>query len=114
MTNQNKNKIQKKDGVNPVVAAAAGVIVGAGVVAAGVVALNDEKNREKVKEVLANVKEQAKGYIEDIKKKEQAEKEEVEQNLAEGKEKVAEVATKAVDSLHHQAKEEIKAADNRV
>ncbi len=87
MIDQKEKRFKKKDGVNPVVAAAAGAIVGAGVAAAGVVALNDERNREKVKEVLANVKEQAKGYIEDIKKKEQAEKEEVEQNLSEGKEK---------------------------
>ena len=39
----------KKKEFNPVVAAVAGVVVGAGVAVAGAVALSDKKNREKVK-----------------------------------------------------------------
>jgi hypothetical protein len=47
------NKVLKKSenqsmGINPVVAAVAGVVVGAGVAVAGVVAFNDKNNRDKV------------------------------------------------------------------
>lgn len=46
----------KKGGFNPVVAAATGAIVGAGVAIAGAVAMKDKKNREKVKEVFNEAK----------------------------------------------------------
>jgi hypothetical protein len=46
MTNQNQG------GINPVAAAVAGAVVGAGVGIAGAVVLGDKKNREKIGKVL--------------------------------------------------------------
>lgn len=78
-----KNK--KHDNVNPVVAAVTGAVIGAGVVVAGAVALKDEKNRKKVKEVFKNVKHQAMEYMEDMQKHAEDKKDEVEKNLLKGK-----------------------------
>ncbi len=59
--------------VNPVVAAVAAVgVVGAGLVAAGIV-MSDEKNQDKVKEVLANAEDK---------------KEQIKENVIKGVEKV--------------------------
>lgn len=91
MTDQNYKKQDKGNGgVNPVIAAVTGAIVGAGVAAAvaGTVALKDEKNRERVKEILTNAKDKAIGYVEDMQKQAQDKKVEVEGKLAEDKEKV--------------------------
>lgn len=89
MTNQNQKKHNEENGdISPVVAAITGVVIGAGVAIAGAVALKDEKNREKVKEVLTNVKDQAIGYVEDMQKQVEDKKGEVKEKLAEGKEKV--------------------------
>lgn len=63
-----KKQNEKKDGFNPVVAAVTGAVVGAGVAIAGAVALRDEKNREKVKDVLTSAKDRAGDYMEDVKK----------------------------------------------
>lgn len=88
MTNQIQNKHDNGiNGINPVVAALAGAVAGAGVAIAGAVALNDEKNRDKVKEVLNNAKKQATTYVEDVKDQIQDKKEEVEKDLTEGKKK---------------------------
>lgn len=65
MIHTQKDDMHSK-GVSPVAAAVTGAVVGAGVAVAGAVALKDKKNREKVKEVLTTVKEQAMNYIEDI------------------------------------------------
>lgn len=85
MANNKKNQQdQEKGGVNPVVAAVTGAVVGAGVA----VALKDKKNREKVKEVLTNVKNQAIGYMEDMQQQSQAKKGKVEkENLLKAKKK---------------------------
>lgn len=66
MTDNHNQKKQdaKKGGLNPIVAAVTGVIVGASIVTA----LRDKKNREKVKQTLTNVRDQAVGYIEKIQK----------------------------------------------
>lgn len=63
MTNSNQNK---KGGVNPVFAAVTGAVVGAGAAVAGAFVLKDKKNRDKVKKVLTNVKDQAVGYMEKV------------------------------------------------
>jgi hypothetical protein len=62
------NSKQKKQGTNAVFAAVTGVVVGAGVAVAGAIAMKDKKNRDKVKNVLTNVKNQAAGYIEKMEK----------------------------------------------
>jgi hypothetical protein len=70
MTDQKKQD-NEKGGINPVAAAVTGAVIGAGVVAAGAVAiaLKDEKNRKKVKQTLTNVKKQAVNYMEDMENK---------------------------------------------
>ncbi len=77
MTDSNKRKQDDGNGgINPIAAAITGAVVGAGVAVAGMVALKDEKNREKVKEVLTDVKDQAVGIIEDMQKQGQDKKSE--------------------------------------
>lgn len=59
MTNQNQKKQNKrKNGFNPITAAVTGAAVVAGVaaVAGAAVVLKDEKNREKAKQMLTDVK----------------------------------------------------------
>ena len=65
MTN---SKQKKKGGVNPVFATVTGAVIVAGAAVAGAFALKDKKNRNKVKKVLTNVKDQAVGYMEKIQK----------------------------------------------
>lgn len=94
MTNHNKKKQDKrKSGFNPVVAAVTGAVVGVGVAVAGAVALKDKKTREKVKQALTNVKNQATDYMED--KKKQVKEGEIEKKLVEGKEKVKKIENSA-------------------
>ncbi len=70
MTNQ-------KHGMSPVAAAVTGAVVGAGVAVAGAVVLKDKKNREKFQKVFENAKDQAVGYMEDMKDKAQRTQKEV-------------------------------------
>lgn len=90
--NNQKKQNEGKNGINPVVAAVAGAVVGAGIAVAGV-ALADEKNREKVKEVVTKAKNQTIGYVEDMQKQAQAKK-------REGEEKVKIAVDSAKKSLH--------------
>lgn len=94
MTDTNKQD-EKKGGVNPVGAVIAGAVVGVGVAVAGAVALSDKHNRDKVKKALDNVKDQAIGYMEDIKKQAQDKKDKVQDKLAEGKKEVRKVTSAA-------------------
>lgn len=106
MTNPNQIKlVENKNGFNPVATMVVGAIVGAGVAIAGAVALSDKNNRDKVKEALINAKDQAVGYIEDTQKQAETKKGEVEQKLAEGKEKVKKIAKSTKDSLDLEVKE---------
>lgn len=57
MTNSKKQD-EVKSGISPIAAAVTGAVIGAGIAVAGAVALKDEKNRDKVNEVLGNIKEQ--------------------------------------------------------
>lgn len=56
-------KVQKKEevrgGVNPVMAAVTGLVVGAGAAVAGAIAFNDKKNRDKVAKVLSDTNDKA-------------------------------------------------------
>ncbi len=109
-----KNQNKQDTGVNPVVAAAAGAIVGAGVAVAGALALNDEKNRKKVKEVLENVKSKAQGYIDNGEQHEQDKKSDLADKFELGKEKVKKTASSAKESLKLDAKEAAKTVDKSI
>lgn len=86
---------ETKGGVNPVIVAVTGAIVGAGVAVAGTIALQDEKKREKVKGVLSNVKDQAMEYMENMQKTQEDKKNEVNRKFTEGKKEVKKVAREA-------------------
>jgi|GEM_PF-2279134 len=60
----------KKDdkGVSAVIAGVAGAVIGASAAIVASVALKDEKNREKVKEVIATVKEHVADYADEAQK----------------------------------------------
>ncbi len=60
-------KQTKKKGAS-IFAAIAGAIVGSGVAVAGAIFMKDKKNRDKVKKVLSNAKNQAVDYIGKIEK----------------------------------------------
>lgn len=77
MTDIDQRKQEKrKTGFSPVVAAVAGAIVGAGVAVAGAAVL-DKKNRKKVEKAFTNVKNQATGYIKELKKEVKETKKEI-------------------------------------
>lgn len=61
--NNQKDQVKRKSGFNPVAAAVTGAIVGAGIAIAGTVALENKNNREKIKQVFSDVKDQAVGYM---------------------------------------------------
>lgn len=106
MTNTNlKKQEEKQSGLNPVAVAVTGAVVGAGIAIAGVVALKDEKNREKVKEALTNVKDRAENYIEDVQKQARDKKDEIEEKIAEGTVKIEKAANAAKDSLNSSRKD---------
>ena len=96
MSDKDKNK--GAVGINPVVAAVTGAIVG-GVAAAGAMVLGDEKNREKISDALSNVKDKSMDYAEGVKQEIQERKEEVVEKVAEGKEKVLDKAESIKDVL---------------
>ena len=96
MTNQKKQD-KGRTGVNPIAAAVAGAVVGAGIAVAGVT-LTNEKNREKVKKAATNVKDQTMKYVEGKK--------------SEGKEEMKKVINSAKDSLHKASKDVNKAVQS--
>lgn len=94
MTNKNKG------GINPVVAAVAGAVVGAGVGIAGAVVLGDKKNREKINKVLNNVKDQAVDYVEGVQKQAEDKKSEIEKEFVKGK-KITQKTVKDAKKVMH-------------
>lgn len=69
MTDQKQKKQDKKSGFNSSAAAViTGAVVGAGAAVVGM-ALNTQKNRDKVKDALTNVKEQAISYKDAVEEK---------------------------------------------
>ena len=87
ITNQKKQD-ENKTGVNPTIAAITGAVVGAGFAVAGAIALKDKKTRDKVKQTLTNVKDQAINYIKEIQNQAQDSQNRIDKKLIEGKEKV--------------------------
>lgn len=95
----------QRGGVSPVMAAVAGAVVGAGVAVAGAIVLEDKKNREKIKKVLNNTKNQAINYMESIQKQAENRKGEIEEKLTEGKEKVKKITKSVKNSLNYAVKD---------
>lgn len=95
-------KPEVKEGVNPVVAAVTGAVVGAGIVAAGAgaVVLSDEENRKKIKKVINNVKDRAEDYLAGIEKQADDKKSEIEEKIAEGTEKIEKATEAAKEELN--------------
>jgi gas vesicle protein len=95
MVNENKKSM---------FAAVAGVVVGAGAVIAGAVALSDKNNQKKVREALAKGKKMVKEYVN--KANEQADEagELVEDKIAGGKQAVKTVANKVIKSAEKATK----------
>jgi uncharacterized protein YlxW (UPF0749 family) len=73
MLNKNKNK--------SALAGVAGAAIVAGVAVASAFVLTDKKNREKVKKVLTNAKDQAVDYMDNMQKKTDKKEKEVEKKL---------------------------------
>jgi len=61
MTKTIDKKVKKN--MNPFIAAVTGIIVGAGVVTAGVMSLRNKDNRRKVKKVISKVKTKSQDYL---------------------------------------------------
>ncbi len=69
MKNRNQHDlVEEKRIVDPVIAVVATAVVGAGAVVAGIVALNNEKNREEVKQVLSDTKDRSVRAFNKVKK----------------------------------------------
>lgn len=82
MTNQKPTKIIQKSGINPLLAAATGVVIAAGGVIAGAIAMNDKKNRDAVNSKIDSVKDITNQYVTGIKKAVQNKKEELDTNIS--------------------------------
>lgn len=97
MTNAHQKKeIKSSNTINSVVAGIAGVVAGGMAVATAVV-MSDKKTQKKVKEALTNVKEQAVGYIEDMQKQAHGKRDEIDEKLTRGKERVKKVVNATKD-----------------
>ncbi|PIY69491.1 hypothetical protein COY90_00365 [Candidatus Roizmanbacteria bacterium CG_4_10_14_0_8_um_filter_39_9] len=94
--------VQQDEGINPMVVAVAGAVMGAGIAVAGV-ALADKKNRDKIKETAVRAKELTVEYVEGIQKQVKEKKSAVEEQISEDKEKVRKVVASAKNSLHKTA-----------
>ena len=62
-TNKANQTLEKQSAVSPVVAAVTGVAVGAGLATVGIMAMKNDKNKEKVKKVINTVKSKASNYL---------------------------------------------------
>lgn len=93
-----------KDGINPVVVAVAGAVVGAGIAVAGVV-LSDEKNREKIVKAANTVRDDVTHYVEKTQKQIEFEKKILEKRILADKMKVKKVVASAKSSLDKTTKE---------
>lgn len=102
MTNKYQKKPDEvKGGFSPVTSAITGAIIGAGVAVAGTMALKDEKNREKIKEMLTNAKDQAVDFMETVQKRADDKKTEIEDELVKKQKTLTDGTKSAKDSLRH-------------
>ncbi len=95
---------RRKDGINPVVVAVAGAVVGAGIAVAGVV-LSDEKNREKIVQTVITVKDDVTHFVTKTQKQIEAEKKTLEKRILADKIRVKKVVASAKNSLDKTTKE---------
>lgn len=72
---------EKETGISPITAAITGAIIGAGIAIAGTVALENKKNRNKVKQVFINMRDQAVDYMEKMQKKAKSKKNDFDKSL---------------------------------
>lgn len=93
-----------KDGINPMVVAVAGAVVGAGIAVAGAV-LSDKKNREKIVKTATTVKDDVTKYVKKTQKQIEEEKEMLEKRILADKIKVKKVVASAKNSLDKTTKE---------
>ena len=103
MKDQKMNK-PVDSGVNQVVAAVAGAVVGAGIAVAGV-ALSDKKNRDKISKAVSTVKNNVTSYVEKTQKQILTEKKILEKKIQADKLKVKKVVDIAKNSLDKTTKE---------
>lgn len=85
--NKQKSKSAEKSAASTLAAAVTGAVVGAGVVAAGIVAMQNDKNRDKAKKIIDGVKAKASAYMKTA-----------EDQVEEGKEKLDKTADVAKGS----------------
>lgn len=95
MINKNTSSDKTTMKTDPIVAAVAGAVVGAGIAIAGVAALKDKKNVEKVKKTVKDIKEAAINNIEDMQNQSISTKNAVIDKIDAGVEKVEEAVTNA-------------------
>jgi hypothetical protein len=88
MTDYQKQANHGNSGNNPLTAMLTGLVIGAGIAVVGTVMLRDKKNRQKVKEMLYKVKNQAMGYMERKQKQLQDKKKVLVKKATIGKEKI--------------------------
>ncbi len=104
----NDQKIGKqsegKEGINPVVVAVAGAVVGAGVAVAGAV-LSDKKNREKIAQGATTIKDNVDRFVTKTQKQIEEEKKMLEKRILADKIKVKKVVASAKNSLDKTTKE---------
>lgn len=82
--------IKKKETTSPATTAIAGAVIGAGVAIVGAVLKNKEA-REKIKEVITNVKDQTSEYIQSMQKQVEDTQDSLEQKVSEGTEKIEQI-----------------------
>ena len=109
MKDHNMNKQGKAHGgVNPVIVAAAGAVIGAGIAVTGAM-LSDEKNREKVIKASTTIKDNMTNFVKKTQKQMEAEKKTFEKRILADRIKVEKVVASAKNSLDKTTKEVNKA-----
>ncbi len=81
---------KKQESPSPVTTAVAGAVIGAGVAIVGAV-LRNKENREKIKEVITNVKDQTSEYIQSMQEQVEDTQDSVEQKISEGTDKMEQI-----------------------
>ncbi|MFA5928208.1 MAG: hypothetical protein WC838_02775 [Candidatus Margulisiibacteriota bacterium] len=105
---KNIEQVEVKNVIEPLVAAAAGALVGAGVVATGIV-LKEKQDREELKQVLTEMKEITVEYLDEMKQEIDDKKADVKREIVKDTKIVKNVAASVKGSLH-QAIEDAKKA----
>ena len=95
MVNENKSNV---------FAAVAGVVVGAGAVIAGAVALSDKKNQNKVSAAIAKGQKIAKDYVNKVNQRVDKTEQVVESKVEQGKNTIKKVAGKVIKSAEKATK----------